>query len=133
MFRNFKVILTVLVVLVLAGGAYAFANSNGTLPATEAGYSGSVVAGYEVTDVKYNLNEEANLVETIQFKLTGTLDAVKVYVQTADTGWKDCSTGIGEATSHVQLVTCTYTTPFLPLAEITKLNIVASSTDSTTP
>ena len=131
MLRNFKVILVVLVVLVLAGGAYAFAAGNTDTPLSAAGYSAKTVAGYAVTDLKYNLKSgDPTLVDTITFKVEGAVLADTVQLQTSllegKTDWKDCT--IGAATDLVQPITCTYTTgtPLL-IADVSQTNIVASS------
>ena len=55
MFRNFKVLLIVLVVIVIAGSAYAFAAAN-TVPDSAAGYKANVVPGYTVTNIVYDLD-----------------------------------------------------------------------------
>lgn len=127
MFRNFKVMLVVLVVIVVAASAYAFAAAN-TVPDSAAGYKANVVPGYTVTDIVYDLDaSDPTVVDAITFKVgptTGTVDAALVELQTADLGtWKVCT--LGSAVSHVIPVTCTYGA--LELADITALNIVASS------
>ena len=129
MFRNFKVLLTVLVVIAVAGSAYAFAATN-TVPDSAAGYKANVVPGYTVTDIVYDLNVTTpTLVDKITFKVgpsSGTVDAAIVKLQTATSGsWTDCT--LGTAVSHVIPVTCTYTDPTLALVDVTALNIVASS------
>ncbi len=128
MFRNFKVMLIVLVVIVVAASAYAFAAAN-TVPDSAAGYKANVVPGYTVTDIVYDLNStDPTLVDKITFKVgptTGTVEAAIVKLQTTASGWKDCT--LGTAVVHVIPVTCTYSDPTLALADITALNIVASS------
>jgi hypothetical protein len=57
MLRNFKVLLIVLVVIVIAGSAYAFAATN-TVPDSAAGYKANVVHGYTVENIVYDLNPD---------------------------------------------------------------------------
>jgi len=127
MFRNFKVLLFALAIVIIAGGAYAFAAAN-TVPDSAAGYAASAVPGYTVTDIVYDLDDtDPTLVDAITFAIapsTGGEVAVIVKVQTATSGaWTDCTLAAGAGSS--MNVTCTYGT--LPLEDVTALNIVASS------
>jgi hypothetical protein len=128
MFRNFKVLLIVLVVIAIAGSAYAFAAAN-TVPDSAAGYKANTVPGYTVTGIVYDLNStDPTKVENIKFSIsptTGTVVAAIVKIQTAATGWKDCDLTAG--TAPAMNVVCAYTTPFLALDSVVALNIVASS------
>jgi hypothetical protein len=131
MFRNFKVLLTVLVVLVVAASAYAFAASN-TIEDSAAGYAAKVVPGYTVTNVVYDLDAtDPTVVDAITFDIapsSGSVVAAIVKLQTAGAGaWTDCSLVAGTAPSMV--VTCAYGS--LQLANVTALNIVASSSADT--
>ena len=127
MFRSFKVLFIALIVVVIAGSAYAFAAQN-TVADSAAGYKASVVPGYTVTDIAYDLNAtDPTLVDKITFLISpssGTLVAAIVKIQTATAGaWTDCVLVAGTAPSMT--VTCTTTS--LPLANVTALNVVASS------
>ena len=131
MFRNFKVLLTVLVVIVVAARAYAFAASN-TIADSAAGYAAKVVPGYTVTNIVYDLDAtDPTLVDAITFDIapsSGSVAAALVKLQTASAGaWTDCTLIAGVAPSMA--VTCTYGT--LQLANVTALNIVASSSADT--
>ncbi|MFZ5910748.1 MAG: hypothetical protein ACOYYU_12105 [Chloroflexota bacterium] len=133
MFRNFKVLLIVFAVLVIAAGAYAFAAQN-TVADSAAGYKASVVPGYTVTNVVYDLDAtDPTIVDAITFDIaptSGTVVAAIVKVQTAAAGsWTDCSLSAGTPPSMD--VTCTYGS--LALADITALNIVASSSADPAP
>jgi hypothetical protein len=133
MLRNFKVLLIVLVILVVAAGAYAFAAQN-TVPDSAAGYKANVVPGYTVTDIVYDLDAtDPTVVDAITFKIgptSGTVEAALVELQTADAGtWKVCT--LGTAVAHVIPVTCTYGS--LDLIDVTALNIVASSSADPAP
>lgn len=127
--------MVILVVVVLAGSAYAFANAN-TVPGSAAGYASSTVSGYTVSNIVYDLNESnPTLVDAITFSVSpssGTAEAVLVKVQT-DTGgsWKTCSLAAGVAPAVN--VTCTYSDPTLALVDVTALNVVASSTTDPAP
>jgi hypothetical protein len=128
MFRNLKVLMFALAILVIAGGAYAFAATN-TVPDSAAGYKANVVPGYEVTGIVYDLNAtNPTLVDEITFSIfptSGTQKALVVYVQTVTDGvWTSCT--LVDATLPARDVTCTYGA--LTVESITALNIVASST-----
>jgi hypothetical protein len=127
MFRNFRVLLAVLVILVIAGGAFAFAAAN-TVPDSAAGYKANVVPGYTVTSIVYDLDAtNPTLVDNITFDVapsSGTVVAAIVKLQTATGGsWTDCDLVAGIA-PHMA-VTCEYGS--LELKDVTALNIVASS------
>ncbi|MBL0345909.1 hypothetical protein [Candidatus Villigracilis affinis] len=128
MFRNFKILLIVLVVIVAAGSVYAFAAAN-TVPDSAAGYKANVIPGYTVTNIVYDLDTtNPTLVDAITFDVapsSGTVIAAIAKLQTATGGaWTDCTLVAGVAPSME--VTCTYGA--LNLIDVTALNIVASST-----
>jgi hypothetical protein len=127
MFRNFKVLFGLLAALVIAGGAYAFAAAN-TVPDSAAGYKANVVPAYTVSGIVYDLDAtDPTLVDAITFSISpssGTVVAAIVKAQTETGGsWTDCDLVAGEAPAKT--VTCTYGS--LELADVTALNIVASS------
>jgi hypothetical protein len=133
MFRNFKVVLFVLAILVIGGSAYAFAAQN-TVADSAGGYKASVVPGYTVTNIVYDLDAtDPTLVDEITFDIapsSGSSVAALVKVQTADGGsWTDCTLVAGTAPS--MSATCTYGS--LQLEDVTALNIVASSTTDPAP
>lgn len=128
MFRNFKILLIALVVIIAAGSVYAFAATN-TVPDSAAGYKANVIPGYTVTNIVYDLDAtDPTLVDAITFDVapsSGTVVAAIVKLQTATGGaWTDCTLVAGVAPS--MNVTCTYGA--LNLSDVTALNIVASST-----
>lgn len=118
----------IVVIFVLMGSTYAFAAAN-TIPTTTGGYGDTVVSGYTVSNIIYDLDSaDPTLVDAITFTLTpdgsGVAAAVS-YVQTATGGsWTSCAlvSGGGE----VMDATCTFGA--LAIEDITALNIVASST-----
>ncbi len=127
MFRNFKVLLFALAIVIIAGGAYAFAATN-TVDDSAAGYKASVVPGYTVTNIAYDLNAtDPTLVDNITFLISpssGTVVAAVVKVQTVTGGaWTNCVLVAGTAPS----MTVTCTPVGLELIDVTALNIVASS------
>jgi uncharacterized membrane protein len=127
MFRNFKILMIALVTVIVAGGAFAFAAQN-TVADSAAGYQASVVPGYTVTNIAYDLNAtDPTLVDKITFLISpssGTVVAAITKLQTVTGGaWTDCVLVAGTAPSMT--ATCTVTS--LPLANVTALNIVASS------
>jgi hypothetical protein len=128
MFRNLKVLLLVLAVLVISGSAYAFAATN-TVPDSAGGYAGTTVPGYTITNLVYDLDSaDPSIVDAITFSISptsGSAAAVVAQVQTATGGtWTNCTLVAGVAPAKA--ATCTYGA--LALADVTALNIVASST-----
>jgi hypothetical protein len=128
MFRNLRILSALVVVIAIAGGAFAFAAQN-TVPDSAAGYKANVVPGYTVTNIVYDLDaSDPTLVDAITFDIapsSGTVVAAIVKIQTATSGaWTDCTLVAGTPPSMD--VTCTYGT--LELEDVTALNIVASST-----
>jgi hypothetical protein len=126
MLRSFKVILAVLSIIVIAGAAYGFAAAN-TVPDTNAGYAASVVSGYTVDSIVYDLDAtDPTIVDAITFDInptTGTNKALVVMLQTATGGtWTTCT--LADGTLPEVHVTCTYGA--LTLASVTALNVVAS-------
>ena len=87
MFRNFKVLLTVFVVLVLGASAFAFAAAN-TVPDTNAGYGASTVSGYVVSDIVYGYNStDATTLDDVTFTIASapggnTTDMPEVQIST---------------------------------------------------
>ncbi|MFN8410868.1 MAG: hypothetical protein U0Z26_00625 [Anaerolineales bacterium] len=133
MLRNFKILLIAFAVLVVAGSTYAFAAAN-TVQDSAAGYKANVVPGYTITNIVYDLDAtDPTLVDAIKFDVaptSGTVVAATVKVQTATSGaWTDCTLVAGTAPS--MSATCTYGT--LELANVTALNIVASSSTDPAP
>lgn len=128
MLRNFKVLLLALVVIGIAGGAYAFAAQN-TIESSAGGYRASVVPGYTVTNVVYDLDgTDPTIVDAITFDIapsSGSAVAAITKIQTADGGsWTTCTLSAGTAPS--MSATCTFGA--LQLEDVTALNVVASST-----
>ena len=125
MFRNFKVLLFVLTILVLAGSAYAFAASN-TIEASSVGSGASTVSGYAITNVVYNFaTNDPTEVTSIEFDLDKAAGTVKIQLDstavTGDTNWDWAPCTISSL--HV---TCTPSSTLLT-TKIKNLNVAASS------
>jgi hypothetical protein len=128
MFGNFKVVLFVLVILVMGGSAYAFAAQN-TVADSAGGFKASVVPGYTVTNIVYDLDSaDPTIVDAITFDISptsGSAAAALAKVQTSTGGaWTNCTLVAG--TLPAKAATCTFGS--LQLEQVTALNIVASST-----
>jgi hypothetical protein len=133
MFRTMKVVLFTLIVIGFAGGAYAFAAQN-TIEDSAAGYKAVVVPGYTVTNIVYDLDAtDPTLVDAITFSISptsGSAAAALAKIQTVDGGaWTDCSLAAG--TLPAMNATCAFGS--LQVADVTALNIVASSTTDPAP
>ncbi|RPI94990.1 MAG: hypothetical protein EHM40_04700 [Chloroflexi bacterium] len=132
MYRNFKVLLIVLVVIVIAGSAYAFAAAN-TVPDSNTGYGDSIVSGYTVSDIVYNYDAAApTTLASIAFVLTsdGLLNTQQPEVQISTTAGVAAadfatSTCTVSATAPWQ-TTCTFGTP-INVEDVVALNVLASS------
>ena len=122
MFRNFKVLVFLFAILILAGSAYAFAASN-TIEASSVGSGVSTVSGYAVSNIEYNfaLNDPTE-VTSIEFDLDQAAGTVKIQLDSiADTDWDWATCTI--ASLHV---TCTPSATLLT-ADIKNLNVAAAS------
>lgn len=133
MLRKFGILFVGLMVIIIAGAAYAFAAQN-TVEDSAAGYKANVIPGYTVTNIVYDLDAtDPTIVDAITFDISptsGSVVAAIVKVQTATAGsWTDCSLVAG--TPPAMAVTCTYGS--LNLIDVTALNIVASSSADPAP
>ena len=117
-FRSSKLFIVVLVVLVLATSAYAFAATN-TVPASRAGEGSGAISGYAVSNIVYTFDtaNPSNLT-TVAFDLDNPATTVKVSLAAAGT-----------------LQNCTSSTPFthwtcnltgVTVSGATSLRVVAS-------
>ena len=93
-FRSSKMFVAVLMVLVFATTAFAFAASN-TVSPTYAGEGASVTSGYAVTAVKYNLNATtASNIDSVQFTLDAAATSVKVRLETTGSYYSCTNVGL---------------------------------------
>lgn len=140
MFRNFKVLMAILLVFVLIGSSYAFAAAN-TIEVSNAGQGVQTVSGYAITSLVYNLKtSDPKSVDTIVFTVTpdagggNKVAAASVYLQAdASAGWIKCALGAPDVNKAV-VATCDYTaTVSLLMVDVDTTNVVASSTTGTGP
>jgi archaellin len=115
-FRSSKMFVAVLMVLVLATTAFAFAASN-TMPAsTYAGEGATVTSGYTVSNVAYNLNATTpSNIDSVSFDLNAAAGTVKVSLSGT---FYNCTNGVGFSWS------CTSTGE--TVAGATELRVVAT-------
>jgi hypothetical protein len=112
--RAITIFTTLIVSLVFATAAFAFAATN-TVPDTTAGDGSGAISGYTVSNVHYNLNAtNPGNVDSVSFTIAPTTGTVKV--QLAST-WYDCTNTAGS-------VSCT--TSGLTALAATSLRVVAA-------
>jgi len=91
MFRNFKVLLLVFVVIVIAGSAYAFAASLTGIPDSKAGTGAGTVNGYAVSAVAYTFNaSDPTDLDSVTFTLDDVAAIARIQVDTVAGVWYDC-------------------------------------------
>ena len=95
MFRSSKLFAVVLVVLVFATAAFAFAAAN-TMPlSTYAGEGSSVTSGYTVSTPVYNLNATTpSNIDSVTFSLNAAATNVKVRLVTAGSYFNCTNVGL---------------------------------------
>jgi hypothetical protein len=118
MFRSARLFVVVLIVLVFASTAFAFAASN-TMPAPSfAGEGSTVTSGYTVTNVVYTLNAtNPSNIDSVKFDLDNAATTVKV--QLVSTGSYYTCTVAGSTW------TCATTAPQVTVAAADQLHIIA--------
>ncbi len=133
--RPFVIVIDVilaLIVLIVAASFNVFASANTNDPSA-AGYSASVVGGYTVTNIVYDLDDlNPTFIDEITFDINPSsgaaeLAAEMVMIQTINGGdWKNYSLAPGVAPNVT--VSCVFAGDSLTAASTTALNISASST-----
>ena len=90
--RKRRVALVALPILAIGSAAYAFTAAN-NVPPSKAGIGAGVISGYDVSNIKYNL-ETANPanIESVEFDLNGAAGTVKARVISGGT-YTDCTGG----------------------------------------
>ncbi|HET7143237.1 MAG TPA: hypothetical protein VFI68_04375 [Anaerolineales bacterium] len=84
-FRSSKMFIVVLVVLVLATSAYAFAATN-TVPASRAGEGSGAISGYTVSNIVYTFDtSNPSDLTNVAFSLDAAAATVKVSLTAAGT------------------------------------------------
>lgn len=118
-FRSTKMFVSVLMVLVFATAAFAFAATN-TVPASYAGEGASVTSGYTITNVVYNLNATtASNVDSVTFTLNAAASTVKVRLVTTGS-YYSCTNTSGTNWS------CATTSPQVTVSAADELRVVAT-------
>jgi hypothetical protein len=118
-FRSSKMFVVVLMVLVFATTAFAFAATN-TVPATYAGEGASTTSGYIVTNVVYNLNAAtASNIDSVTLTLDAAASTVKVRLVTTGS-YYSCTNTSGNNWS------CATTAPQATVAAADELRVIAS-------
>ena len=118
MFRSFK-LFVVLLVLIFATAAFAFAASN-TVPGTRAGEGASVTSGYTVSSVVYNLNATApSNIDSVTFTLSASASNVKIRLITTGS-YYSCTNTSGNNWS------CNTTAPQATVAAADELRVIAT-------
>ena len=125
-FRNFKVLLLVLVVVIIAGSAYAFAASLTGIPTSKAGTGSGAISGYAVSAVAYTFNasDPTNL-DSVTFTLDGVATIAKIEVDTVAGVWYDCVDADGAGAANIWTCDTTVGTQ-ATAAAMNTLTIVAS-------
>ncbi|MEW6285043.1 MAG: hypothetical protein AB1509_02345 [Chloroflexota bacterium] len=117
--RSSKMFVVVLLALVFATAAFAFAATN-TVPGTYAGEGAGTVSGYTVTNVVYNLNAtNASNIDSVSFTLNAPASIVKVRLVTTGSFYT-CTNTSGFNW------TCNTTSPQATVAAADELRVIAS-------
>ncbi|GAB4459278.1 MAG: hypothetical protein HRF47_18600 [Chloroflexota bacterium] len=117
--RSSKMFVVVLLALVFATAAFAFAATN-TVPGTYAGEGAGTVSGYTVTNVVYNLNAtNASNIDSVSFTLNAAASTVKVRLVTTGSFY-NCTNTSGFNW------TCNTTAPQATVAAADELRVIAS-------
>lgn len=126
MFRNFKVLLLALVVIAVAGSAYAYAASLTGIPTSKAGTGSGAVSGYAVSAVAYTFNasDPTNL-DSVTFTLDGVATFAQIEVDSVAGVWYDCVDADGASANNVWTCDTTVGTQ-ATAAAMNTLTIVAS-------
>ncbi len=117
--RPSKMFVVVLVVLIFATAAFAFAATN-TVNPTYAGEGASTTSGYTVTNVVYNLNATTpSNIDSVAFTLNAAASTVKVRLVTTGS-YYSCTNTSGNNWS------CATTSPQVTVSGANELRIIAT-------
>ena len=109
----------IVLVLAIAGTAYAFAASN-TVPATRAGDGSQAISGYTISAVAYGLNSSTPTnIDSVTFTISPTSATTVKASLNGGTTWYACTNSSGS-------VSCTTTSPQATVAGATTLQVVAT-------
>jgi hypothetical protein len=118
-FRSSKMFVAVLMVLVFATAAFAFAATN-TVPDTYAGEGASTTSGYVVSAIDYNLNATtASNIDSVTFTLDHAATIVKVRLVTTG-NYYTCTNTSGN------IWNCATTAPQVTVIAADELRVIAS-------
>jgi hypothetical protein len=119
-FRSSKMFVVVLMVLVFATAAFAFAATN-TVPASFAGEGASVTSGYTISNVAYNLNATtASNIDSVTFTLNAAASTVKIKLVVAGSNYYSCTNTSGLNWS------CNTTSPQATVSAADELRVIAT-------
>lgn len=117
--RSSKMFVSVLMVLVFATAAFAFAATN-TVPASYAGEGASTTSGYTVSNVVYNLNATTpSNIDSVAFTLNAAAGTAKIRVVTTGS-YYSCTNPSGFNW------TCNTTSPQTTVSAADELRVVAT-------
>ena len=116
--RMSKLFIIVVIALIFATSAYAFAASN-TVPGTVAGEGSNTVSGYTVTNVAYTLDANPSNIDSVAFTLSGAASTVKASLVPGT--FYNCSLVSGNNWS------CVTTSPQATVSGATNLDIIAKN------
>lgn len=95
--RSLRIFITLTIMAIFATGAYAFTASN-TVDPSSAGYGDETISGFDVTDVRYGVDDTVSPPEIneVTFLLIPQIDpGGTVQVQLDGSSWHSCSTDPG--------------------------------------
>ena len=115
--KSFKTLIIVIVVLMLAGFTYAFADANVVDP-SKAGDGTGTISGYNVTNIRYTLNDtDPTKIDSVSFTLDANATTVRVRINSGT--WYQCDETASPA------ITCT--TTGATVAPATSLQVIAAN------
>ena len=117
--RVSKLFIIVVVALILATSAYAFAAAN-TVPGTVAGEGAGAVSGYTVSAIAYTLGATPSNIASVAFTLSGPATAVQASLTGSSGPFYTCT---GGPTNW----TCATTAPQATVTNATSLDIIAKN------
>lgn len=125
---NWRILIVMVAVLAVAGGAYAFTAAN-TVPATTAGAGSGTVTGYAVTNIHYGLNATTPTnIDTLAFTVSPAVPStssgrvvVQALLSVGGPNTYTCTT-----TTAGDTVTCATTSPQLTADKLSSVTVVAA-------
>jgi hypothetical protein len=87
MHRLFRIQILALIFVIAVSSVYAYASSERPSPGAE---GVSTISGWNVSNIKYRLEEGPSKNSTVEFDLDGPAGTVKISVQSAGTSFFNC-------------------------------------------